>query len=113
MRGLTAAFVALVCSIVGAAAHSDCGTNDWTVTVDEANMMVEPKTLEVCNGDVVTWETNGTSNFHVIFAAGGPPGSPSQGDGFYSVTISSNPGNYPYDVKIRGVSLDPMIIIKR
>jgi plastocyanin len=113
MRTKTTAFIAVICAMVGSSAHSDCGTDVWTVTVDEASMTVEPKDLEVCNGDIVTWETTGTSNFNVIFAVGGPPGSPARGDGTYSVTISANPGNYPYDVKINGVSLDPMIIIRR
>jgi plastocyanin len=112
LRTTTAAFIGVFCCMVGAAAYG-CGDDYWTVTVDEASMTVEPKDLEVCNGDVVTWETTGMSKFHVIFAVGGPPGNPAQGDGTYSVTISANPGNYPYDVKINGVSLDPMIIIKR
>lgn len=105
--------VLVAISFAASIAQADCGSDNWTVSVDETNMVVSPKSLEVCNGDVVTWTTNGSSNFHVIFAAGGPPGSPGQGDNWYSLNIQGTPGNYRYDVKIKGQSLDPWIIIKR
>ncbi|HEY5647800.1 MAG TPA: hypothetical protein VIS76_17750 [Pseudomonadales bacterium] len=103
----------MLLAIFGSAVSADCGSDYYTVTVDEASMSVMPKELSVCNGDVVEWRNSGPSDFHVIFAAGGPPGSPQQGDGTYSVTISATPGSYPYDVKIRGMSLDPTIIVNR
>jgi len=112
-RTTIGAFVLTASSFAVSVVHADCGSDSWTVSVDETNMVVSPKSLEVCNGDVVTWITNGSSPFRVIFAVGSPPGSPGQGDNWYSLTIGGTPGNYPYDVKIRGQSLDPSIIIKR
>ena len=111
MRAAVTMIAAVMAAFFATAVHAQCGNK--TVSVDEINMVVTPKELEVCNGDVVTWQSNGSEMFHVIFAAGGPPGSPQQGDGFYSVTISAQPGRYPYDVKIKGVSLDPTIIVFR
>ena len=112
MRAAVTLIAAALAAIFATSVHAgQCGNK--TVSVDEINMVVTPKELEVCNGDVVTWRSNGSEMFHVIFAAGSPPGSPQQGDGVYSVTISAQPGRYPYDVKIRGVSLDPTIIVFR
>lgn len=109
--------VALLALASTAAWADDCpvpSNASFTVSIDEASMRIYPKELYVCNGDVVTWVSNGASPFNVIFPPGGRPGSPEQGDGYYRLTISGNRGaNYPYDVKIRGTSVDPSIIIRR
>ena len=98
-------------------AFADCdsnpGNNSWNVTVDEVAMVVQPKDLEVCSGDVVTWTSTGNSPFHVIFRRGSPPGSPSQQDNWFSIAIDELPGRYEYEVKINGQNLDPSIIINR
>ena len=113
MQKPVSVFAAVLFALLGSTASADCGSDYYTVTVDEASMSVAPKELSVCNGDVVVWESAGPSKFFVIFAAGGPPGSPAQTDNTYSVTISATPGRYPYDVKIGGRSLDPTIIVNR
>ena len=103
--------------LTAAASWAECpvpSNAHWIVSIDESAMTISPKDREVCNGDVVTWVTNGVSPFRVIFPAGGMPGSPEQGDNYYSLTISGIRGkSYPYDVKIRGQSVDPSIIIRR
>jgi plastocyanin len=105
--------VALSMWLAASSAFAACGSDNWEVTVDEDAMTVSPKTLEVCNGDVVTWRNTGESRFQVIFRRGSPPGNPSQADNWFSVAISEQPGAYVYDVKIRGEDLDPTIIISR
>lgn len=105
---------ALVILLLGSIpAFADCGSDSWNVTVDEVAMVVQPKDLEVCNGDVVTWTSTGNSPFHVIFRRGSPPGSPSQQDNWFSIAINDLPGRYEYEVKINGQNLDPSIIISR
>jgi plastocyanin len=109
---LSAAVLAGAFAAQAAMACSPDSSTSWTVSIDEASSTLQPKDLEVCNGDVVTWTNNGPSQFHVIFRAGGPPGSPSPSDNWYSVTINAQPGEYVYDVKINGTSLDPRIIVR-
>jgi len=100
------------CLFVGSAFAEETCNQAAYVQIDESTMTLSPKTVTVCQGGTVTWESAGPTRFQVIFPGqrAGPERRAS--DLVVTVDAQSPPGDYPYLVQIRGQELDPTIIIR-
>ena len=101
----------LTISIVTSTAWGACEDSVF-VQVSEQAMTVTPKDVTVCRNGTVEWNSEGPSRFQVVFP--GRRAGPTTRDDptTHVIQATSEAGEYPYNVQIRGVDLDPRIIIQ-
>jgi plastocyanin len=101
---------------VSATSMAACGAEGCEdsvfVQVSEQAMTVTPKDVTVCRNGTVEWNSEGPSRFQVVFP--GRRAGPTTRDDptTHVIQATSEAGEYPYNVQIRGVDLDPRIIIQ-
>ncbi len=101
----------LTIPLIASAAWGACEDSVF-VEVNEQAETVTPKDITVCQGGTVEWNSTGPSRFQVIFP-GRRAGATTRDDPLTHIIQATAPiGDYPYDVRIRGTVLDPVIRIR-
>jgi plastocyanin len=129
MSRVPAILAALACSAVvtlGFAANADACDSPGKkiaikVKVENGQPVVNPDTVNACEGDVIHWVFAGSKPFKVQFMGGDSPFDWPEGSKENSASIDGTvqPGAakngkstpYSYDVEVDGVALDPKIIV--
>ncbi len=104
--------VGVVLVLLSGQVSAGCGSDRWTVNVDQSAGTVRPGTLEACRGDEVTWTSAGAAGFDLQFSGGRSPGNPQRRGAWFVVAIDAPPGKYPYSVVFAGKRLESAIIVK-